>query len=169
MALLKNILPLLLLVLFGSCWGTTSRTTVNLNELAEEDRIITISGEAHYFGKCSRKCVRISNVNVQFDECYNQDTKKFNTNFTQKLDDTDVFSKLLNTEVAYWAEIENEIDANHDVDAGLPFIVTVTTKQATRSFILLRIDAYPTKEYGDFMAQVASIFDNWDDYTHVRK
>lgn len=103
------------------------------------------------------------------DNCYDEDTQIFDKDCEQELKGKELYSTLLNTEVAYWEEIENEIDGNHDINAGLPFIVTITKNKESRSFILLRIDKYPTKEYGEFMNQVESIFDNWKDCTNKSK
>jgi len=155
---MKSTFSILILILIGSC---SSSSLNGSNSTAEKNTVITISGEAINSNDCSRKCLRISTINVQMDDCYDEDAQTFNKDCEVDLKSKALYSNLLNTEASYWEEIENEIDDNHDLNAGLPFIVTITKNKESRSFILLRIDKYPTKEYGEFMSQVESIFDNW--------
>lgn len=163
---MKNTLSILTLIVLGSCSASSQNNT---NTVTKEDTVITISGEAKHSGSCSRKCIRISNVNVQLDNCYDEDMEAFSKDCEEDLKDKTLYTKLLNTDVSYWQQIETEIDNNHDADAGLPFMVTVTKNGETNSFILLRIDEYPTKEYAEFMNQLEALFDNWRDCPHDSK
>lgn len=153
-----------ILLLITACSATGGNELI---DPVDEEIVIMISGESNSSGGCSRKCLRISDVNVQFDDCYNEDTQVFQKTCETELNAKEIYSTLLKTDISYWVEIENEIDANSTIDAGLPIIVTVKTKDEKRSFILLGIDDFPTEEYGKFMAQVQAIFDNWDEHIHV--
>lgn len=156
---MKNTVFLLLLLFMTACSSSSKNAE---NETQEETIVLTISGEARNNQDCSRKCVRISDVNVQLDDCYDQDTEEFTKDCEVQLNDKKVYTILLNTDAQFWTEIENEIDQNHDENAGLPFIVTLTKNKETSSFILLRLEKYPTKKYHDLMLQLTHLFDNWE-------
>lgn len=133
------------------------------NTAVKEDLILTISGESKSSSDCSRKCIRISSINVQKDDCYDEDARVFTKDCESEVSEDPFFSELLQVKATYWEAIENETDANSSEDAGLPFIVTLTNKEETTSYVLLRINKYPTKEYAAFMKQVALLFDKWED------
>lgn len=148
------LLPLSILVI--ACSG-------NKNTAVKEDLILTIRGESNSSSGCSRKCIRISSINVQKDDCYDEDARVFTKDCESEVSEDPFFSELLQVKATYWEAIENETDANSSEDAGLPFIVTLTNKGETTSYVLLRINKYPTKEYADFMKRVATLFDKWKD------
>lgn len=156
---MKNTVFLLFLLFLTACSSSSNNAE---NETQEEKIILTISGEARNNQDCSRKCIRISDVKVQLDDCYDQDTEVFTKDCEAQLNDKKVYATLLNTDAQFWAEIENEIDQNHDENAGLPFIVTITKNKETSSYILLRIENQPTKKNHDLMRQLTHLFDNWE-------
>lgn len=135
----------------------------NENTVVKEDLILTISGESNSSSGCSRKCIRISTINVQKDDCYDEDARVFTKDCESDLGEDPFFKELLQTKATFWEAIENETDANSSEDAGLPFIVTLTKKGETTSYVLLNINKYPTKAYAAFMKRVAKLFDKWKD------
>ncbi|MES2556308.1 MAG: hypothetical protein V4604_09175 [Bacteroidota bacterium] len=161
---MKHILPLLLLLSFASCNAQESQDN---QSKAKEETILLISGESRT-NDCSRKCIRISNVNVQLDDCYDQDSEVFEKNCESALNAKEVYQTLLTTSAEAWTKLEEEIDENHDMNAGLPFIVTLKTKEETTSFILLRIDSLQDKENETLMNQIKQLFDNWEDCTEEK-
>ncbi|ASS50200.1 MAG: hypothetical protein A3D31_11565 [Candidatus Fluviicola riflensis] len=156
---MKYILSFLLLASFSSCKASENQTD---QSNVKEDTVLLISGESRTNG-CSRKCIRISNVNVQLDDCYDQDTELFEKDCEADLTEKTIYKTLLSTRALSWEELEEEIDENHDMNAGLPFIVTLKTKGETKSFILLGVDSLQDKENEALMNQLKYLFDNWED------
>lgn len=128
---------------------------------AKEDTLLFISGEAVDSGSCTRKCIRISDAGVQFDDCYDEDSGVFEKDCGAGLNEKEIYSTLLHTSPAFWEALEQEIDAHHDVNAGLPFIVTIVSAGTKRSFVLLRTPLQDAT-YNAFMNRIGQVFDNWE-------
>lgn len=160
---MRYIAPLLLLLSFVS--SGTAQESEPAQPKVEEGTIVLISGESRS-NDCSRKCIRISNVGVQFDDCYDEDSEVFEKDCEAALNAKELYTTLLNTSPEAWEKLEEEIDENHDINAGLPFIVTLLSNGEKKSFILLGIDSFQNKENEVLMKQLNGLFGEWKDCKH---
>ena len=154
---MRSVISILFFLAFSSCKGSG----VTEQHAVKEDTILLISGEAVNANGCSRKCIRISDADVQFDDCYDQDAGIFQKDCEADLGDKEIYRTLLHVDATFWEELENEIDENHDANAGLPFVITLTSKGETKSYILLKVNLQNEK-YGTLMKQLEHLFNNWE-------
>ena len=155
---MKYLTLLLLLPIFLSCDQSNNDVEIPSNEII--NKTVLISGHSPS-NKCSRKAIRITDNKVEFDDCYDEDNQTFNSNRSIELSNKSLYSSILNTSVEHWRMIEANIDNVANIDAGLPFVVDITSNGNTNSIILLRISHYNEHDKS-FMNEIETIFDNWD-------
>ncbi len=117
------------------------------------------------FGKCGYKAFKIIGNTVQIDTCFDNEKKVFKIDRITELKSNPLFTRLIETKITKWKQMENEINKVNNCDYLGPFEVIISENDIVDKFYLNRMQhCYPSSA-----KQILEGLDNYFNQMYTRR